>query len=282
MLAVASGAATSRAWCPRRWTRPTRSRRSTREALPPRVRPARRLVEPRRQRHRGHHILGAAGTRGRDRPEAGRLPAAGHAPGLRRLRFVRARGDDRAHAGTGVHGFTLEPEIGALHPHPPEPHHPEDTQEFAVNASNQRFWEPPSSATSRSASPARPACAARTSTCADRVAGRRGAPHPDARRPVHVPKDTKDPGKPDACACCTRRTDGDADRAGGRRGVDRPGPHRRGRAVVAAPARSRDPRLKERSRPARALPRRIRSRRRRLHLPAVQRALAVRRRTLPN
>jgi fructose-1,6-bisphosphatase len=45
--------------------------------------------------------------------------------------------------GTGVHGFTLEPEIGAyILTHPNLAIAP-DTQEFAVNASNQRFWEPP-------------------------------------------------------------------------------------------------------------------------------------------
>jgi fructose-1,6-bisphosphatase len=45
--------------------------------------------------------------------------------------------------GTGVHGFTLEPEIGAYILTHPNLTIPEDTQEFAVNASNQRFWEPP-------------------------------------------------------------------------------------------------------------------------------------------
>src|SRR5512143_1385209 len=45
--------------------------------------------------------------------------------------------------GTGVHGFTLEPEIGAYILTHPNLAIAEDTQEFAVNASNQRFWEPP-------------------------------------------------------------------------------------------------------------------------------------------
>jgi fructose-1,6-bisphosphatase len=45
--------------------------------------------------------------------------------------------------GTGVHGFTLDPEIGAyILTHPNLRIH-DETQEFAVNASNQRFWEPP-------------------------------------------------------------------------------------------------------------------------------------------
>jgi len=45
--------------------------------------------------------------------------------------------------GTGVHGFTLDPEIGAYILTHPDLAIAEDTAEFAVNASNQRFWEPP-------------------------------------------------------------------------------------------------------------------------------------------
>src|SRR6266536_3193491 len=45
--------------------------------------------------------------------------------------------------GTGVHGFTLDPEIGAYILTHPNLAIAEETQEFAVNASNQRFWEPP-------------------------------------------------------------------------------------------------------------------------------------------
>ncbi len=45
--------------------------------------------------------------------------------------------------GAGVHGFTLDPEIGAFtltHPNMAIPH---ASREFAVNVSNERFWEPP-------------------------------------------------------------------------------------------------------------------------------------------
>ena len=45
--------------------------------------------------------------------------------------------------GNGVHGFTLDPAIGAYLLTHPNLTIPVDTQEFAVNASNQRFWEPP-------------------------------------------------------------------------------------------------------------------------------------------
>ncbi len=44
--------------------------------------------------------------------------------------------------GRGVHGFTLDREIGEfIHTHP-ELRIPEETQEFAINSSNARFWEP--------------------------------------------------------------------------------------------------------------------------------------------
>jgi fructose-1,6-bisphosphatase I/sedoheptulose-1,7-bisphosphatase len=45
--------------------------------------------------------------------------------------------------GSGVHGFTLDPSLGEFK----LTHHnirvPEDTHEFAINASNSRFWERP-------------------------------------------------------------------------------------------------------------------------------------------
>jgi len=44
--------------------------------------------------------------------------------------------------GRGVHGFTLDREIGEfIHTHPGL-RVPEDTAEFAINTSNSRFWEP--------------------------------------------------------------------------------------------------------------------------------------------
>ena len=45
--------------------------------------------------------------------------------------------------GAGVHGFTLDREIGAFTLTHPNMSIPPATREFAVNASNQRFWEPP-------------------------------------------------------------------------------------------------------------------------------------------
>ena len=44
--------------------------------------------------------------------------------------------------GTGVHGFTLEPQLGEFILTHPNLWIPATTSEFAINASNSRFWEP--------------------------------------------------------------------------------------------------------------------------------------------
>jgi fructose-1,6-bisphosphatase I / sedoheptulose-1,7-bisphosphatase len=45
--------------------------------------------------------------------------------------------------GDGVNGFTLDPSLGEFMLTHPKLRVPEDTQEFAINASNARFWEAP-------------------------------------------------------------------------------------------------------------------------------------------
>ena len=45
--------------------------------------------------------------------------------------------------GRGVHGFSLDPEIGAYILTHPNMRVPEDSREFAINTSNERFWERP-------------------------------------------------------------------------------------------------------------------------------------------
>lgn len=45
--------------------------------------------------------------------------------------------------GSGVNGFTLDPAVGEFVLTHPGLRVPEETREFAINASNQRFWEPP-------------------------------------------------------------------------------------------------------------------------------------------
>ncbi len=46
-------------------------------------------------------------------------------------------------AGKGTHGFTLDKEIGNFVLTHPGIRIAEDTREFAINVSNERFWEPP-------------------------------------------------------------------------------------------------------------------------------------------
>ncbi len=45
--------------------------------------------------------------------------------------------------GNGVNGFTLDPSLGEFKLTHPQIKVPEDTQEFAINSSNSRFWEAP-------------------------------------------------------------------------------------------------------------------------------------------
>jgi fructose-1,6-bisphosphatase I/sedoheptulose-1,7-bisphosphatase len=45
--------------------------------------------------------------------------------------------------GNGVAGFTLNPNLGEFVLTHPSIQVPADTQEFAINSSNSRFWEPP-------------------------------------------------------------------------------------------------------------------------------------------
>ena len=45
--------------------------------------------------------------------------------------------------GNGVNGFTLDPNLGEFMLTHPQIQVPADTQEFAINASNSRFWESP-------------------------------------------------------------------------------------------------------------------------------------------
>ncbi len=45
--------------------------------------------------------------------------------------------------GQGVNGFTLDQTIGEFYLTHPKMTIPDETQEFAINMSNQRFWEPP-------------------------------------------------------------------------------------------------------------------------------------------
>jgi fructose-1,6-bisphosphatase I/sedoheptulose-1,7-bisphosphatase len=68
--------------------------------------------------------------------------------------------------GNGVAGFTLNPNLGEFVLTHPDIRVPVDTQEFAINSSNSRFWEPPVKRYVDECLAGRTARAARTSTCA--------------------------------------------------------------------------------------------------------------------
>ena len=111
--------------------------------------------------------------------------------------------------GKGTHGFTLDREIGNFiltHPGPARsPRRRASSRSTpATRASGSRRC----TATSPNARPARRGRARpRFQHALDRLHGRRGAPHPHARRRLHVPEGHQGtaPG-PGGCACSTRRT----------------------------------------------------------------------------
>ncbi len=99
--------------------------------------------------------------------------------------------------GKGTHGFTLDREIGNFILTHPDLKIPEDTTEFAINASNERFWEPPVQryvAECKAGKTGDRGCDFNTRWIASMVA--------DVHRILMrggifmYPKDAKDPGKP--------------------------------------------------------------------------------------
>ena len=126
-------------------------------------------------------------------------------------------------AGQGVNGFTLDREIGEFMLTHPNLRMPEETSEFAINASNARHWEP--------------AIRRYVNECLAGKSGPRGrdfnmrwiashggrdASHPDARRRVHVSARPQGSEQGRAAAAALRgQSDGDAHRAGRRRAQHR-------------------------------------------------------------
>ena len=110
--------------------------------------------------------------------------------------------------GKGTHGFTLDREIGNFILTHPDLQIPADTSEFAINTSNARFWEPPVHRYVSECQAGKTGDrSARLQHALDRLDGGRGAPHPDARRRVHVPQGHQGSrAGPGGCACCTRPT----------------------------------------------------------------------------
>ncbi len=176
--------------------------------LPARVRSARRLVEPRRQRDRRHDLLRAARARRRHRSEARGFPAAGNAAGLRRLRAVRADGDDRHHARHRRARLHARPGDRRVHPHAPEPRdrggdagvRGQRVEPALLGAAGQALRRGVHRRQERRARQG-------FQHALDRVARRRSAPDPDARRSLHVSEGHEGSGASrDGCGCSTRRT----------------------------------------------------------------------------
>ena len=201
----------SRAWCPRSSTRRT--------ALPaqyPRgkyllafdpldgssnidvnVVGRQHLLDPARADARG----------GRRRTDG--LPAARHAAGRRGLRDLRPVDDAGAHRRDAAsHAFTLDPGLGEFvltrrtcavpDGHARVRH--QRLQPALLGAGRQRYVDECLAGQVRAAREG-------LQHALDRVAGGRDAPHPDARRRVHVPARHQGPEKARAgCGCCTRPT----------------------------------------------------------------------------
>jgi fructose-1,6-bisphosphatase I len=111
--------------------------------VPAAVRSARWLVEHRRQCLGRHHLLGAAmsGRHGAGRADAFLQPGvkqvcAGYAVYGPTTLLVLTLGD-------GVNVFTLDREYGRFVMTQNDVRIPEETREFAINASNARYWEAP-------------------------------------------------------------------------------------------------------------------------------------------
>jgi fructose-1,6-bisphosphatase len=111
--------------------------------VPARFRSARRLEQPRRERPGRQHFLGARGAAQRRARVRRGLPAARIAAAVRGLCDLRRDDHAGAHLGRGVHGFTLDRGFGEFVLTHPNMTIAGDTSEFAINASNERFWEPP-------------------------------------------------------------------------------------------------------------------------------------------
>ena len=131
--------------------------------------------------------------------------------------------------GNGTHGFTLERDIGNFVLTHSNIRIPEDTVEFAINASNERFWEPPVRRYVQECKDGRSGCRARdfnmrwiASMVAEvhRILMRGGV--------FMYPRDSQDAGDGRAPAPAVRsEPDELSDRAGGRPGDHRARAHSR-------------------------------------------------------
>ena len=169
--------------------------------VPARVRPAGRL-----RRHRRQHVAWAPSSPSCAARDPGAQPQAADflQPGTEQVcagfalygpstMLVLTTGD-------GVDGFTLDRDIGAFVLTHPQMRIPAETSEFAINSSNERFWEPPvrryvAECLAGRDRPARQGL----HHAVDRLAGRRGVPHPQPRRRVPVPRRQQGPASRAGC-----------------------------------------------------------------------------------
>ena len=222
--ALTNGAASSPAWPPRSWSSRTPIPADVpARQVPAGVRPARRLVEHRRQRLGRHHLLGPA--RAADataRPRRSKPTSCSPAP-RRSPRATRSTARPRMlvlTVGDGVARLHARPRDRRLHADPPEHadagrHAASSRSTAPTRASGSRRC----SATSTSAWPARPAPRGKDFNMRWIAShGGRGAPHPDARRRLHVPARHARTGQARPPAPAVRgQPDRHADRAGRRR-----------------------------------------------------------------
>ena len=166
------------------------------------VRPARRLVEHRRQCLGGQHLLDPARANpGADADAASDFLQPGSAQVCAGYAIYGPSTMLVLTVGTGVHAFTLDPLLGEFILTHPRSADSGASREFAINASN-------SGSGSRRCKRYVDECLAGQDGLArqgfqyalDRLAGCRNAPHPDARRRVPVSARHQGSGEPRTAA----------------------------------------------------------------------------------
>jgi D-fructose 1,6-bisphosphatase (EC 3.1.3.11) len=105
--------------------------------------PARRLEQRRREHLGRHHLLDPQGAGRRPRRQDRGLPAARRPAGVRRLRDLRLVDHAGADLRPRHQRLHARPRRRRIRADPPQHEIPTETKEFAINASNMRFWEKP-------------------------------------------------------------------------------------------------------------------------------------------
>ncbi len=187
--------------------------------VPVAVRSARRFVEHRRQRRRSARSSRSCARRMPSAdPAARRLPAARRAAGRGRLRDLRTLDDARAHDRQRRARLHARSAARRVHPVASQPLRAGRDAGVRDQRIEQPFLGIPGAALRRRM----PQGLQRRSRqgfqhALDRLAGRRGAPHPHARRRLHVSaRHARSPASTAACASVRMQSDRAPDRAGRR------------------------------------------------------------------